>query len=72
MPDSPKINYVSRLPDLMTWEDYQTADRRKLVRIQLTVTEAGVEIIGDSPYPHLVEKLLAELDPAVIEMMLCG
>jgi len=56
----------------MTWEDYEVSHERKLVRFRLTVTDQGLEIIGDSPYPHLLEELLAKLDPARLEMMLCG
>jgi hypothetical protein len=56
----------------MTWDDYEVSHERKLVRFRLTVTDNGLEIIGDSPYPHLLEELLAKLDPAMVEMMLCG
>lgn len=69
---TPKATYVGHIPDLMTWDDYEVSHERKLVRFRLTVTDQGLEIIGDSPYPHLLEDLLAQLDPAVVEMMLCG
>ncbi len=72
MPEKPGIKYTDHIPDLMTWEDYEVAHRRKLVRIRLQVTEEGLEIIGDSPYPHLLEELLEALGPEAIEMMLCG
>jgi len=68
----PKATYVGHIPDLMTWDDYEVSHERKLVRFRLTVTDQGLEIIGDSPYPHLLEELLAKLDPAVVEMMLFG
>jgi hypothetical protein len=72
MPGKPVIRYVGHLPDLMTAEDYETADRERRIRLRLTVTASGLEILGDSPYPGLLEALLEDLDPAVIEMMLCG
>jgi hypothetical protein len=72
MSDKPTPAYVAHIPDLMTWDDYEVSHERKLVRFRLTVTEQGLEIIGDSPYPHLLEELLAKLDPTVVEMMLCG
>lgn len=72
MADQPVRTYVGHIPDLMTWDDYDVAHERKLLRFRLTVTEQGLEIIGDSPYPQLVEELLAKLDPAIVEMMLCG
>ena len=68
----PNAAYVGHIPDLMTWDDYEVSHERKLVRFRLTVTDQGLEIIGDSPYPHLLEELLAKLDPSVVEMMLCG
>ncbi len=67
-----KIKYVEHIPDLMDWDDYEVADKKKVVRVQLRVTDEGLEIIGDSPYPHLLEDLLAGIDPKVLEMMLCG
>ena len=72
MSDQPTPTYVNHIPDLMTWDDYEVSHERKLIRFRLTVTDNGLEIIGDSPYPHLLEELLAQLDPAVVEMMLCG
>lgn len=72
MPTPPQTTYVDHLPDLMTWDDYAVTHERKLVRIQLKVTDQGLEILGDSPYPHMLEALLAELDPETIQMMLCG
>ncbi len=66
------VKYVNYIPDLMTWDDYEDVHEKKVVRFQLRVTDGGLEIIGDSPYPHLLEELLAKLDPKVVEMMLCG
>ena len=70
--NNPKIRYVEHLSDLMKWDDYEVSHERKLVRFQLRVTDDGLEILGDSPYPHLLEELLAGLEPHEIEMMLCG
>lgn len=66
------VEFVDHIPDLMTWEDYDVAHEKQVVRFQLRVTDEGLEIIGDSPYPHLIEKLLAGIDPHTLEMMLCG
>lgn len=66
------IEYVDHIPELITWTDYETAHQKKQVRLQLTVTDKGLEIVGDSPYPHELEELLAALGPEAIEMMLCG
>jgi hypothetical protein len=72
MSEKPTMTYVNHVPDLMTWDDYEVAHRRKLVRFRLRVTDEGLEIIGDSSYPHLLEELLEVLSPEAIEMMLCG
>ena len=66
------ITFVDHIPDLMTWDDYELAHRRRLVRICLQITDNGLEIIGDSPYPQMLEDLLEALSPEAIEMMLCG
>lgn len=66
------VRYVDDLPDLMTWDDYELVDQNRRIRVRLTLTEEGLEVLGDSPYPHVLEQLLAALDPAVVEMKLCG
>ncbi len=72
MSDAPVKKYVTQLPDLITRDDYKEADQRKLVRLQLRMTDQGLEIIGDSQHPHLLDELLESLDPEAIEAMLCG
>ncbi len=72
MSNQPLIKYVNHIPDLITWDDYQAGDERKPLRFRLTITPEGVEVIGDSPYPQELEKILALLTPETIEMMLCG
>jgi hypothetical protein len=67
-----KTAYVPYLPDLMTWEDYARSHCQKTIRIRLRVTDQGLEVLGDSPYPQDLEKILAALEPQVIEQMLCG
>ena len=72
VPRSQPFRHVTHLPDLMTSEDYGQDNQRKVIRLRLTSTEHGLEILGDSPYPQPLEELLAALEPAVIEKMLCG
>ena len=72
MPEQPEFVYVDHLPDLITPDDYEVCHERKTVRIRLSVTEEGLEILGDSPYPQLLEELLAALGLEAVEMMLCG
>lgn len=72
MKEKPQIHYVTHLPDLMTPAHYNVAHQRKIIRFQLKLGDEGLEIIGDSPYPGLLEELLESLGPEAIEMMLCG
>ena len=72
MSEKPTIQHATDIPDLMNWDDYEGVELKKHVRVRIRVTEEGIEIIADSPYPQLVEELLARLDPKVIEKMLCG
>ncbi|HEX8772810.1 MAG TPA: radical SAM-modified peptide, FtsH ternary system-associated [Pyrinomonadaceae bacterium] len=68
---SVRLRFVAHLPDLITDEDYLQAEVRR-VRLRITVTDEGVEILGDSMYAPLLEKLLAEVGAEEIERMLCG
>lgn len=68
----PIIRHVDDIPDLMTWEDHQQAPERKRIRFRLTATATGIEIVGDSPFPELLERVLMELDPEDLESTLCG
>jgi hypothetical protein len=68
-----KTCFVDHLPDLITEEDYLSdSPGQKKVRVQIRITDEGVDVLGDSMYAHLVEELLAQLDTATIERMLCG
>lgn len=71
-PPRPQMKYVAHLPDLITPEDYQETDGRKKIRVQLAVTDQGLEILGDSMYAPLLEKMLAQIGAKEIERMLCG
>ena len=64
MSEQPRARFVNHLPDLMTWEDYAEADRRKVIRIRLTVSEEGLEVLGDSPRSPLVS-----LGPLALRML---
>lgn len=67
----PRLRFVDHLPDLITEEDYQTPERKR-VRVRITVTDDGLEILGDSMYAALLEDLLARAGADEIERMLCG
>jgi hypothetical protein len=72
MTEKLKILPVSYISDLMTWDDYDGVETKKRVRVRLSVTENGLEIIADGPYPKELEALLSGLDIKVIECMICG
>jgi hypothetical protein len=67
----PPLRFVEHLPDLITDEDYLQPEIKR-VRLRITVTDDGIEILGDSMYAPLLERLLAEAGAEEIERMLCG
>ncbi|MCP4696646.1 MAG: hypothetical protein GY862_07340 [Gammaproteobacteria bacterium] len=67
-----KYEFVQHLPDLIEEKDYPNDPGGQRVRIQLKVTEHGVEVLGDAMRPEILEKLLEQLGSEVIEQMLCG
>jgi len=74
-----QIKYTSILPDLLRPED-EPNDRaalngcpeKKKVRIQISFTDEGIEILGDCMYEIVLEQLLEKLDVKEMEKMLCG
>ena len=68
----PTARFVDHLPDLMTAEDYAAPPEVKKVRVRITVTAEGIEILSDSPYPALLETLLAQAGVDEVEKVLCG
>lgn len=72
MHNEPAITYVAHLPDLITETDYDSAHSRKIARIRVTIVGGGIEILGDSPYPELLDALLLALEPKSIEAVPCG
>ena len=65
--------FTESLPDLIDAKEYSRYPNGTLVRIKISVTETGVEIIGDGLRPELIEQVLAAIggsDP--MEQMLCG
>ncbi|RSM42731.1 hypothetical protein DMA12_21160 [Amycolatopsis balhimycina DSM 5908] len=64
--------FVPDLPDLIDAGEYERYPKGELVRVRISRTENGVEILGDGLRPEVVEKLLAALGPEVIQQMLCG
>jgi hypothetical protein len=69
--DRPQLRFVAHLPDLITDEDYMQPEVKR-VRLRISVTDDGIEILGDSMYAPLLEKLLSEAGAEEIERMLCG
>ena len=64
--------FVENLPDLIHPEEYAEHPAGRLVRIRISVTEDGVEILGDAFRPEVLEEILSRLGPGEIEQMLCG
>ncbi len=68
----PEYQFVPHLPDLILPEDYPNDPDGRRVRIRIRITGEGVEILGDAMRPRAIEQVLEELDPKVIQQMLCG
>lgn len=66
-----KLRFVSTLPDLITEADYLEPERKR-IRLRLSITPEGIEILGDSMYAPLLEELLRNAGAEEIERMLCG
>ena len=68
----PAHAFVPTLPDLIDASEYASHPAGGLVRLRITVTDSGVEILGDGMRPELLERLLATIDRGTLEQMLCG
>lgn len=67
-----QYRYVQSLPDLIDPGEYTDHPEGRLVRIRITATANGVEIVGDAMRPEAIESLLSRVHPGEIEQMLCG
>ncbi|MDG6101428.1 hypothetical protein Daura_39810 [Dactylosporangium aurantiacum] len=67
-----EFKFVENLPDLIQPEEYAEHPQGRLVRFQVSVTEEGVEVLGDAFRPEVIEAILRGFDPPEIEQMLCG
>lgn len=67
-----EYRYVEHLPDLICPEDYSTHLQGDLVRFRISVTNGEIELLGDAMRPEILEKLLEQLGPEIVEQMLCG
>ena len=64
--------FVEDLPDLIQPEEYADHPEGRLVRLRISVTQDGVDILGDAFRPEALEEILGRLGPDEIEQMLCG
>jgi hypothetical protein len=68
----PKAEFVDHLDDLIHPADYLSDPDGRTVRIELRITERGIEILGDAQRAAELERVLGCLRPDVIQQMLCG
>jgi hypothetical protein len=69
--------FTESLPDLIGAHEYDNYPGGALVRIRISISGNGIEILGDGIRPELVEQVLAAITggagaPVVMEQMLCG
>jgi hypothetical protein len=69
---APDFVFVPELPDLIDPGEYADYLEGRLIRVEIRVSEQGVEVLGDGLRPAWVEDLLTELGGGPIEGMLCG
>ncbi len=75
LPDDPapmQHAFVPSLPDLIDASEYAAHPDGGLIRLRITVTESGVELLGDGLRPDAVEAVLVALGGGTMEQMLCG
>lgn len=69
--------FTESLPDLIDAHEYDQYPDGTLVRIRISISENGVEILGDGIRPELVEQVLTAITDGIggrvlMEQMLCG
>ncbi|MFJ8779800.1 radical SAM-modified peptide, FtsH ternary system-associated [Streptomyces sp. NPDC102476] len=71
---TPPVRYriVPDLPDLIEAEEYAEHPQGRLVRMRVSWSADGVEILADAFRPDELEALLEALGPEEIEQMMCG
>jgi FtsH ternary system-associated peptide len=80
MPGAPDPNpstaanvvFIPHLADLIMPDEYADHPDGRLVRVQIRVTDDGIQILADGFRPAVVEDLLATLGAGTVEQMLCG
>ena len=64
--------FVPELPDLIAPEDYDSDPRGRRLRLRISHSAQGIEVLGDAVRAEDLERLLLDLGPDAIEQMLCG
>ncbi|GAA0970618.1 hypothetical protein GCM10009555_019820 [Acrocarpospora macrocephala] len=69
--------FVASLPDLIDPAEYDAHPDGGLIRLRITVTDTGVEVLGDGMRPEQIEAVLDALngpdeEGPEMEQMLCG
>jgi hypothetical protein len=64
--------FVASLPDLIDPGEYAAHPDGNLIRLRITVTDSGVELLGDGMRPAAIEAVLTALAGGTMEQMLCG
>jgi hypothetical protein len=64
--------FTESIPDLINADEYDRYPDGTLVRVRISVSGNGVEILGDGLRPELVEEVLKAIGGGPMEQMLCG
>ena len=63
--------FIAHVEELIPPESYAADPAGRAVRLRIEATEAGVRVLGDAVHAAELEALLGDLDPEVIQQMLC-
>jgi len=64
--------FVPHLPDLITEADYKDTPQTKRVRLRISLTGDGIEVLGDTMHAPVLETLLRNMGAKEIQKMPCG
>ena len=64
--------FVELIPDLIEAGEYDRYPDGKLVRLRISVTPEGVDVLADGLRPEIVEEVLRVLGAGPMQQMLCG
>ena len=66
------LKNVNNLPNLIKPCEYEQYANEKLIKFKIEIKDGQIHILGDSPYPDDLTKMMQALGKHDIEYVLCG